>query len=211
MILIVRHGPGRGRIPGYCEHVLEWIRSERRDLGARVRVHETGSGPVELDGVSAVFFWLADPLEIRYPDCYAEAMGIQEEAARRSIRVLNPPWALAEYGKSHQHGRWAAAGIQTPEVRRVESMSSGTMFIVVLPVVGNTASRCRVTPLNVWVSDPTKRKSSVSWNASTPRPRWRVGFHERGTPLIGSTAAMPGRATPPGPSSSPRICPLRVG
>ena len=39
--------------------------------------------------------------------------------------------------------------------------------------------------------------------ANTPSPRSRPGFQGRGRPLTGSRAAMPSRATAPGPARSP--------
>jgi hypothetical protein len=78
-VLIVRHGPGRGRLQGYCDHVLGWIKRERPETYARIRLHETGSGAVSMEGVSGVFCWLADPLT-RYPECLEEALVIESEA-----------------------------------------------------------------------------------------------------------------------------------
>jgi len=122
-ILIVRHGPGRGRITGYCEHVLDWLRAERPDLASRVRVHETGTGPVALDDVGTVFFWLADPLQIKYPDCYEEARAIQREAERRSLPMINRPTVLASYGKDFQTRRLKAVDVPTPHAISVDSSS----------------------------------------------------------------------------------------
>lgn len=121
-VLIVRHGPGRGRLTGYCEHVLDWLRVERPELANRVRVHETGAGPAALDDVRAVFFWLADPL-VDYPDCYAEAIAIQEEAERRSLPVINRPTVLATYGKHFQAKRFLAADIPTPQAVSVDNVT----------------------------------------------------------------------------------------
>ena len=122
-VLVVRHGRGRGRIPKYGEHILEWLRAERPDLAGRTLLHETGTGPVSLDEVCAVFFWLADPLQIKYPDCYEETTAIQEEAERRSLPMINRPTALATYGKSEQANRFTAANVPTPRAIRIESPS----------------------------------------------------------------------------------------
>ena len=116
----MRHGPGRGRLPRYGEHLLEWVRAQRPDLAHRVRVHETGTGEASLDDVCAVFFWLGDPLEVNYPDCFREALAIEEEADRRPVKVLNRPTALAVYGKDVQASRFAAASIPAPPAMCIE-------------------------------------------------------------------------------------------
>jgi hypothetical protein len=121
-VLLVRHGPGRGRIEGYCNHVLDWLGAERPELSARVRLHETGTGPAALDDISAVFFWLADPL-LDYPDCYEEAIAIQEEAERRSLPMINRPTALATYGKDFQAERFLTEDIPTPRAVSVDSVT----------------------------------------------------------------------------------------
>ncbi len=121
MILVVRHGSQSGRIPRYCDHVVRWLRAERPHLGNQIRIHETGSGPADLSDVQAVFFWLGDPLEILYPECFSESLGIETEADRWSLRVLNRPSVLARYGKFFHYRRLAAAGIDTPAVRRIGS------------------------------------------------------------------------------------------
>jgi len=121
-VLVVRHGPGRGRLTGYCDHVLEWLGAERPDLARRIRLHETGTGPAPLDDVCAVFFWLADPL-LNYPDCYEQAIAIQEEAERRSLPVINRPTILATYGKGFQAKRFLEADIPAPHAISVDSPS----------------------------------------------------------------------------------------
>jgi len=118
-ILIVRHGPGRGRIPSYGQHILDWIAAERPNLASHVKLHETGTGPADLGDVGAVFFWLADPLQIKYPACYEEALAIQQEAERRGCPVLNRPTSLAKYGKAVQSQRLSEAGVPTPQAVRV--------------------------------------------------------------------------------------------
>src|SRR5690348_16223878 len=52
------------------------------------------------------------------------------------------------------------------------------------------------------VSDPTSRPLDVDTSAFTPTPRLRVGFHDSARPVLGSTAAIPGRLTAPGPADS---------
>jgi hypothetical protein len=101
-------------MPEYGEHILEWLRIERPDLAHLVRLHETGTVPAVLDDVCAVFFWLGDPLEILYPDCFGEALAIEVEAEQRSIRILNRPTALATFGKDVQATRFEEASVPTP-------------------------------------------------------------------------------------------------
>ena len=70
--------------------------------------------------------------------------------------------------------------------------------------IGNTASRSTCSPLQRVVSWPTNKKPSPAWIASTPRPLGvRLAFQLSGTPVRGSSAAMPLRATAPGPSLLP--------
>ncbi len=109
-VLIVCHGPGRGRLGGHVQRLVADARSA--SPGLRVSLHETGSGAAPaLDGADAVFFWLADPLRESYPDCYAEAKEIERQATSRGLTVLNPPDALSHSAKSVQAERWRAAGI----------------------------------------------------------------------------------------------------
>ncbi|HEY8152673.1 MAG TPA: hypothetical protein VII72_00955 [Myxococcota bacterium] len=114
-VLIVRHGPGRGREVVTLEPALQRLAVERPQLPAAIRFHETGGGPTpDLAGVRAVFFWLADPLRERYPACFEEAQEIAQRAQARGIRLANPPEALSHTIKSEQARRWAEAGIPTP-------------------------------------------------------------------------------------------------
>jgi hypothetical protein len=112
-VLVVRHGPGRGRLEGYMEPALDFIRRARPDVARRLRLHATGGAPPDLDGIRAVLFWLADPLS-HYPACHAEALRIAAEARARGIRLANPPEALLHSIKSVQARLWEAAGIPTP-------------------------------------------------------------------------------------------------
>lgn len=114
-LLIVRHGPGRGRLPGYLAPALKRLAELDPAALAGVRFHETGSGaPCDLAGVAAVVFWLADPLREMYPECFAEAAAIEARACDRGLRVVNPPSALSNSIKSVQARLWTAAGIPTP-------------------------------------------------------------------------------------------------
>jgi len=111
-VLIVRHGPGRGRLQRYGDDWLERLGQTRPDLRRRVLIHETGSGlEPSLDGVAAVVFLLADPVRELYPACYTEAAGIARCAAERGIRLVNPPDALSNTIKSVQARLWKEAGI----------------------------------------------------------------------------------------------------
>ena len=116
-ILVVRHGPGRGRLPGYLDQVLDAI-------GADVRLHATGSPPPELAGCSAVVFWLGDPLREFYPECYAEAVRIADAARARGLRIINAPAALSNSVKSRQAALWREAGIPTVAQQRFENRAA---------------------------------------------------------------------------------------
>jgi hypothetical protein len=114
-LLIVRHGAGRGRLPGYLAPALRRIEERDPALMRAVRFHETGApAPPALDGVRAVFFWLADPLRELYPDCFAEASAIEADARSRGLVLVNPPSALSNSIKSVQSRIWRAAGVPTP-------------------------------------------------------------------------------------------------
>jgi hypothetical protein len=111
-LLIVRHGPGRGRLPGYLDEALG-----RLDAAVRraLVLHATGAAaPPDLAGVRAVVFWLADPLRELYPECFAEASAIETRARERGIALANPPCVLSNSIKSVQARLWRDAGIPTP-------------------------------------------------------------------------------------------------
>ena len=110
-VLLVRHGPGRGRFLNYAN---AWVRHAERwrpEVARRLWVHETGQPEPALDGVGAVVFLLADPLRERYPACFAEALRIADAARERGIRLVNPPEALSNTIKTVQASLWQAAGI----------------------------------------------------------------------------------------------------
>lgn len=119
-LLIVRHGPRRGRIDGYMDRVLDGVAERSPTHRARVRVHETGGPPPCLDGVSTVLFWLADPLREWYPACYEEAVAVAGDARGRGIPVINPPECLSNSIKTRQSRLWREAGLDTPAWRRFE-------------------------------------------------------------------------------------------
>jgi len=120
MILIVRHGPKRGREPHYNRPHLKAIKRRDPALYRRLRFHETGMPRPSLDGIGAVVFWLGDPLRELYPDCFAEAIAIAEEARARGLNLVNPPEALSNTIKTVQSGLWRAAGIPTPPYTRCD-------------------------------------------------------------------------------------------
>jgi hypothetical protein len=113
-VLVVRHGPDRGRLHGYLQEVFDAVARRHPDVAARLRFHETGAPPPDLDGVAAVLFLLADPLRELYPPCYAEARAVADEARSRGIAVANDPDALSNTVKSVQAARWRERGIPTP-------------------------------------------------------------------------------------------------
>lgn len=106
----MRHGEGRGRIPGFWDPALDHLAGSRPELFDRIRLHHTGDPAPEARDVAAVVFWLADPLEERYPACFEEATGL----ASLAPRVVNPPRALSNTVKSRQARIWREAGLTTP-------------------------------------------------------------------------------------------------
>jgi len=76
MLLLVRHGPGRGRDYPYLQSCFVHLEQQMPELFKRIRLYETGSPEPSLSGVRAVIFWLADSLRAFYPECFEEAMRI---------------------------------------------------------------------------------------------------------------------------------------
>jgi hypothetical protein len=112
VVLLVRHGPRRGRLADYGDDCLRRLARTRPPLRRRIRVHETGAAqPPSLDDVAAVVFLLADPVRERYPACYTEAAEIAGRAEQRGIRMVNPPDTLSNTIKSVQARLWKEAGI----------------------------------------------------------------------------------------------------
>jgi hypothetical protein len=114
-VLIVRHGMGRGRLPGYFNEALGFFERYQPKVHQRIALHQTGSPVPDLAGVRSVLFWLADPLRQLFPDCYTEAKQIADSALARGIRLVNPPDALSDTVKTRQSQLWRDAGIPTPE------------------------------------------------------------------------------------------------
>ncbi|MEZ5967947.1 MAG: hypothetical protein R3C00_02640 [Hyphomonas sp.] len=120
-ILVVVHGPGRGRDVPTGRVFLSRLRETDPQFARRLSVHATGSGPADLSGVALVLFWLGDPLHLKYPECYAEAAAIADAARERRIPLLNPPEGLSNTSKAAQAAIWAGAGIPSAAARLVNS------------------------------------------------------------------------------------------
>ena len=118
-ILIVVHGPGRGRNVPTGEVFLERLQATDPDFAARFRIHETGSGTADLTGVDLVLFWLGDPLREKYPACFLEAMDIAAAARSADIRILNSPEALSNTTKTRQSAIWHKEGVPSARARIV--------------------------------------------------------------------------------------------
>jgi hypothetical protein len=104
--------------------VLRDIKRYDRALYRRIEYHYTGQPAPDLSKVSAVMFWLADPLREHYPDCYAEAKAIADDARERGIHIVNPPESLSNSIKSVQWSLWAEEDIPTPPQHRFEDHGS---------------------------------------------------------------------------------------
>ncbi len=120
-ILVVVHGPGRGRSVPTGEVFLERLRARHFELANRLRFHETGQPPPSLAGVGLVLFWLGDPLRQKYPDCFAEAAEIAQDAKRKGIPILNSPDSLSNTAKAVQSRIWAANGVPSARVNCIET------------------------------------------------------------------------------------------
>ncbi len=120
-VLIVRHGPGRGRELAILPLIEAEIAAARPALLPHVRVHETGAPRPPLAGVGTVLFLLADPLKEFYPQCFAHAAEIAGEAKARGIAVLNPPESLSNSIKSRQAELWRKAGLRCAGARVIRS------------------------------------------------------------------------------------------
>jgi hypothetical protein len=116
LVLVVRHGRGRGRHPRYLQALLDDLERRRPEVHRQLVIHETGAdgGAPSLDGFGAVVFWLADPLRERFPECFAEASVLADEGRARGLRLVNPPAALSNTVKSTQSRIWQEAGIPSP-------------------------------------------------------------------------------------------------
>lgn len=120
-ILIVVHGPGRGRQVPTGRVFMERLRQRAPAFAARLRIHPTGSPKPSLANVSQVLFWLGDPLNEKYPDCYRDAVMIANEAHARGIPVLNDPDALNTTSKTSQSAIWRRHGLPCAKAQIVST------------------------------------------------------------------------------------------
>lgn len=120
-ILIVRHGPGRGRYNAFLDLVLARAAAFDPATAARIHVHGTGEPFPDLTDVSLVWFHLSDPLEALFPACHSEAIAIAAAARALGARILNPPEELSHTSKSEQLSRWMAAGIPCAAAHRIRT------------------------------------------------------------------------------------------
>lgn len=118
-ILIVVHGPGRGRGVPTGNVFMERLQATDPAFAARFRVHETGSGAADLSNVALVLFWLGDPLREKYPACFMEAMEIAAAARSANIRILNSPEALSNTTKTRQSAIWHKERVPSARARMV--------------------------------------------------------------------------------------------
>lgn len=123
-ILVVIHGPGRGREVPTGDVFMDRLRETDPDFAARIRFHETGAPKPDLTGVSLVMFWLGDPLKEKYPACFAEAIDIANAARAAEIRILNSPEALSNTAKTRQSSIWYQERLPSARARIVNQPSS---------------------------------------------------------------------------------------
>jgi hypothetical protein len=116
-ILIVGHGPGRGRSVPTGDVFFARLQRTDPELASRVAFYATGGLLPSLNGVALVVFWLGDPLRQKYPSCYAEAIDIASAAARRGIAIINSPQGLSNTSKGRQAELWTKAGIPSADAR----------------------------------------------------------------------------------------------
>lgn len=112
--LIVRHGPGRGRLQPYIQQCFDSLCETNPMLRDRLAFYQTGEALPSLDGVTGVLFLLADPLDVLYPECFADASSIADRAEEMGIPLFNPPAVLAAHCKSRTAAVLEAHGIECP-------------------------------------------------------------------------------------------------
>ncbi|MEM8882523.1 MAG: hypothetical protein AAGD14_00470, partial [Planctomycetota bacterium] len=200
-LLLVRHGPDRGRIPNYLEHILDAVRESDPEVMQAVRDHRTGSPAPSLDDTRAVVFWLGDPLREWYPDCYTDASAIAREAEKRGIRIVNHPDALSRSVKSVQARLWHEAGIDTPSMTRFESreelreLLEGVRYPVVLRADEAHAQRgMRILNEAADLGDAAVElpgalaefvDTRAGWRTVRPRSIWARLFHKKRAFVMG--------------------------
>lgn len=118
LLLIVRHGTVLGAThDSFLDVILDHIESTDPTFRRCIVCHAIGAGEPSLAGVATVMFWLADPLNQRFPACFKEARKIADRAIQAGIRLVNPPQALSNTVKSIQARLWADGAITTPSHR----------------------------------------------------------------------------------------------
>jgi len=120
-ILVVVHGEGRGRDVPTGRVFMDRLRSTDPAFAARFRFHPTGSVRPSLSGVAVVLFWLGDPLEEKYPECYREAVAIADEARAMGIILLNSPESLCNTTKTRQAHIWERHRLPAARARSVRT------------------------------------------------------------------------------------------
>jgi len=204
-VLVVRHGPGRGRLPGYMRVLFEHM-AERDPRGfASLAFWETGSPPPHLEGLRAVVFLLADPLRELYPECHREAVLVAEAARARGLRVANPPESLSRSIKSVQSRLWRDAGIPTPAHERfatagdLDAAIAATTFPAILRgdethcqrgvVLCRTAAEARAVPTDDLTFPGTLTPfvdTRDGWRRRDPRSIWGRYFHKKRAWVLGN-------------------------
>lgn len=214
-LLVVHHGAGRGRAGPFLEQTLQHLSEARPALRRSVASHATGDDAPSLRGISAVLFWLADPLRERYPQCFADASRIAERANQAGIPVFNAPDALSNSIKSIQARLWRNAGLPTPRHERFDreqdllSAVDGLSYPLLVKSEewhGQHMKLCSgVDDLHAEIAPPRRlfarrRKSkllrmpvSVSgfvdtregYRAHAPDPLWSAYFHKQRAIVLG--------------------------
>lgn len=203
-MLVVRHGPGRGRLPRYMHALFEHLRATDAATFATLAFWETGSPPPDLGGIAAVLFLLADPLRETYPDCHREAVAVADAARARGIAVANPPEALSRSIKSVQSRLWRDADIPTPphvsfETREeLDAAIARTTFPAILRgdrthcqrgvVVCATADDARAAARGELTLPGTLTPfidTREGWRRRAPRSIWGRQFHKKRAWIVG--------------------------
>jgi hypothetical protein len=203
-ILIVRHGPGRGREPTFLPLFLETVARTRPGLSKAIRVYETGAPMPSLDGVGVVAFFLGDPIFL-YPDCEADAVRIAAAAHARGIRLLNRPRALNNTVKSRQAELWRRAGIpcaagQTGEnAEAVRAILQKSRFPVILRQDTEHAQRTMSVCASMEEAEKALKTlkfpaavlefvdTRESWRKADPESIYATYFHKKRSMVFGST------------------------
>lgn len=113
-LLIVRHGPDRGRLQPYIQQCFDTLCEGNPALRDRLAFYPTGDTLPSLEGVTGVLFLLADPLDSLYPECHADASSIADRAVALGIPLYNPPTLLSAHSKSRTASVLGAHGIECP-------------------------------------------------------------------------------------------------